>query len=142
MRGSATISGGLSLFFAGFAGLALTFSADAAMMPLVVGVPALLLSLLQFRDDLARSGAEGASTQKGQFWNPVAIRLGWFSSLVLASILLGILPASWIFIGAYLYVFHRSSVLRALSIATAFSLAIYTILSHFLGLTLFTGLFY
>ena len=136
------ISFTLCVFFAIFIAFALDYAPEARLMPLTVGIPALLLSLLQLCQDIFPANDAGREDPSSNDKKQILIMLGWFAGLVLATVMFGVLPAGWLFIFTFLRYQHRQSLWYALIIATSFILLIHLLFEVLLNVELLQGLIF
>jgi predicted metal-binding membrane protein len=140
VRAGLLISGAFSVFFILFVGFALTFSPEARLMPLVVGVPAAVLALLQFFHELRFSQLAEGRRFTHQDISQAGIMLAWFTGLVLSTIAIGVLAATALFLAFFLYLHHRRNLIYAVAISAGFSSVIYLFFTSALGIELFKGI--
>ena len=138
LEGRLLVSGIMLVAFATAVGLAFTYAPDARFLPLVIGVPGLLLSAIQFVKELRERNPAPAvtaeeHTREGRMFL-------WFVIFVCGLVLFGFLFAGPLLVAAFLYFSGREKWYVALA-AAAFALAVlYGIFDYFLGLPLFEGL--
>ncbi len=123
--------------FATTVGLAFTYAPDARFLPLVIGIPGLVLSLVQFVKEL-REPAEPVVTseehrREGQMFL-------WFIIFVGGLVLFGFMYAGPALVAAYLYFSGREKWYVALAAAAFAWVILYGVFEQFLGLPLFEGL--
>jgi hypothetical protein len=125
------------VIFLGAVGMALTFPPDARFLPLVIGVPGLLMSAIQLALDLKDKGPK--KIPPGLMSGEAAM-FGWFFLFVGGIIFFGFPYAGPLLIGAYLYVSWKEKWYICLgAILVAWGI-LYGLFEHFLGLPLFEGL--
>ena len=125
--------------FAIAVGLSFTYAPEARFLPLVVGIPGLLLSLAQFVKEL-REKAEPAVTSEERA-REIRIFV-WFFAFAGGLVLFGFPYAGPLLVAAYLY-FSGGEKWYVALIAAALAWAIlYGVFERFLGLPLFEGLVY
>src|SRR5882724_8191293 len=117
--------------FAVAVGLAFTYAPEARFLPLVIGIPGLLLSLVQFVKEL-REPAEPAVTSEEH--RREGAMFVWFFVFVGGLVLFGFIYAGPALVAAYLFFSGREKWYVALA-AAAFAWAIlYGVFEQFLGL--------
>jgi len=138
-RGEIFISGVLCIFFGVFVISALAYTPDARLMPLAIGLPALLLSLMQLRQDFHRAADERMSSDGAVQLRPVFTMLLWFAAVVSGTLAIGIVPAGWLFVLLYLHFQHRAGLLFALFVSSGFAASIYLLVTVLLDVELPAG---
>jgi small-conductance mechanosensitive channel len=123
--------------FAIAVGLAFTYDPDARLLPLVIGIPGLALSLVQFVKEL-REPAEPAVTSEEH--KREGAMFAWFILFVGGLVLFGFLYAGPLLVAAFLYFSGKEKWYVALAAAVFAWLILYGIFEQFLGLPLFEGL--
>ena len=137
VEGRILVSGIMVVVFATAVGLSFTYAPETRMLPLVIGIPGLVLSIIQLFTEL-RARPEPAVTpeehaREGRMF-------AWFFIFVGSLILFGFLYAGPALVAAYLYFSGKEKWYVAL-VAAAFAWAIlYGVFEQFLGLPLFEGL--
>ena len=137
LEGRLLVSGIMVAVFAVAVGLSFTYEPDARLLPLVIGVPGLVLALIQFVKDIREHPGPAVTaeehTREGRMF-------AWFVGFVSGLVLFGFLYAGPLLVAAYLYFSGREKWYVALG-GAAFAWAIlYGIFEQFLGLPLFEGL--
>jgi hypothetical protein len=135
-RGEIIMSGSLCLFFTIFVAAATTHAPEARLMPLAVGIPALLLSLLQLRHDIHTTSGKVITQQEATELAPVFKMLLWFAAAVLGTLALGILPAGWLFVLLYLRFQRGSGLVFALLVSSGFITGLYVLVTVLLDIEL------
>ena len=137
LEGRIFVSGIMVVVFATAVLLSFGYAPDARFLPLVIGIPGLLLSVAQLikelrdRPDLVIIPEERRRETK---------MFAWFITFVGGLVLFGFLYAGPALVAAYLYFSGRERWYTALG-AALFALAIlYGVFERFLGLPLFEGL--
>jgi Tripartite tricarboxylate transporter TctB family len=123
--------------FAIAVGLSFTYDPDARFLPLVIGIPGLALSLVQFVKEL-REPAEPAVTSgehRREKW-----MFAWFIIFVGGLVLFGFMYAGPLLVAAYLYFSGKEKWYVALGAAVFAWAILYGVFEQFLGLPLFEGL--
>ena len=119
-------------------GLALTYSPEARFLPLVIGIPGFILSIVQFAKEWREQNPEAVVTpeehrREGKMFL-------WFGLFVGGLILFGFLYAGPVLVAAYLYFSGRERWYVALAAAAFAWTILYGVFEYFLGLPLFEGL--
>jgi len=138
LEGRLLVSGIMVVVFATGVGLALTYAPDARFLPLVIGIPGLLLSLVQLVKELRERHPEPAVT--GEEHRREGRMFAWFIVFVGGLVLFGFLYAGPALVAAYLYFSGRERWYVALGAAFFAWAVLYGIFEQFLGLPLFEGL--
>ena len=137
LEGRLLISGLMLAVFAAAVGLAFTYAPDTRTLPLAVGIPGLILSLLQFIKELRERYPE--KIEPGQLSREVRM-FGWFITFVAGLVLFGFLYAGPVLVSVYLYFSGREKWYVCLIAAAGAWAILYGIFEQFLGLPLFEGL--
>jgi small-conductance mechanosensitive channel len=124
--------------FAIAVGLAFTYSSDARFLPLVIGIPGLVLSLVQFVKEWRERRPPPVVTPEEH--RREGKMFAWFIAFVGGLILFGFLYAGPLLVAAYLYFAGREKWYVALAAALFAWAVLYGIFERFLGLPLFEGL--
>jgi hypothetical protein len=107
------------------------------MLPLVIGIPGLLLSAIQLVMELRDRPPPAVTPEEHRReWR----MLGWFVGFVVALVLFGFLYAGPALVAVYLYVSGREKWYVALGAAIFAWAILYGVFERFLGLPLFEGL--
>jgi hypothetical protein len=137
LEGRILVSGIMLVVFATAVGLSLTYAPETRMLPLVIGVPGLLLSAIQLVMELRdRPPPTVTPEEHSREWRMLA----WFVGFVGALVLFGFLYAGPALVAIYLYVSGRERWYVALGAAVFAWAILYGIFERFLGLPLFEGL--
>ena len=137
VEGRTLTAGIMVAVFVTMVGLALTYPQDARFLPLVIGIPGLVLSIVQLFTEL-RARPEPAVTPEEH--RREGRMFAWFFVFVGSLVLFGFLYAGPALVAAYLYFSGKERWYVAL-IAAAFAWAVlYGVFEQFLGLPLFEGL--
>jgi hypothetical protein len=137
LEGRVLVSAIMVGVFALTVGLSLTYAPDTRFLPLVIGIPGLLLSLLQLVTELRTPGAPVVTKAEHRL---EGVMFAWFFLFVAGLVLFGFLYAGPALVAAYLYFSGREKWYVALG-AAAFAWGIlYGVFEQFLGLPLFDGL--
>jgi Tripartite tricarboxylate transporter TctB family len=123
--------------FAVMVGLALTYPADARFLPLIIGIPGLVLSGLQLGIEIStRSGKEfTAADRRAEFK-----MFGWFVFFVVGIILFGFPYAGPPGVALYLHFSWGEKWYVSLGSALFAWAILYGVFEYVLGLPLFEGL--
>ena len=141
VEGRVVVAGIMLLIFAVMVGFALTFPGEARFLPLVIGVPGLVLSLAQFVIELrGKEPDEKAYTAADRM---AELKMfAWFAVFIFGIILFGFPYAGPIIVALYLHFSWGEKWYVSLG-AAAFSWAIlHGVFDYVLGLPLFEGLVY
>ena len=124
--------------FAIAVGLSFTYAPEARFLPLVIGIPGLLLSAIQFVKELREKHSEPVVTRDEH--RREARMFAWFIAFVGGLVLFGFLYAGPTLVAAYLYFSGREKWYVALGAAVFAWVILYGVFDWFLGLPLFEGL--
>jgi hypothetical protein len=138
LEGRILVSGIMVVVFATAVGLALTYAPDARFLPLVIGIPGLLLSVVQLVKELRERRPEPVVTSEEH--RREGRMFLWFIGFVGGLVLFGFLYAGPALVAAYLYFSGRERWYVALAAAFFAWAVLYGIFEQFLGLPLFEGL--
>ena len=138
-RGEIFISGVLCIFFGIFVISALPYTPNARLMPLAIGLPALLISLMQLRQDFHRAADELTSSDEAVQLRPDFKMLLWFAAVVSGTLDIGVVTAGWLFVLLYLHFQHRAGLLFALFVSSGFATSIYLLVTVLLDVELPAG---
>jgi hypothetical protein len=138
LEGRILVSAIMLVAFATAVGLSFTYAPEARFLPLVIGIPGLLLSGVQLIKELREQPAAPAVTPEEH------VREGrmfiWFIIFVGALVLFGFLYAGPALVAAFLYFSGREKWYVALAAAAFAWVVLYGVFERFLGLPLFEGL--
>ena len=140
LEGRLLVSAIMLVAFATAVGLSFTYAPEARFLPLVIGVPGLLLSAIQLVSEMRNKDPAPAVTseehkREGQMFV-------WFIGFVGGLVLFGFLYAGPALVAAYLYFSGRERWYVALAGAVFAWAVLYGVFDWFLGLPLFEGLFF
>ena len=128
--------------FVSMVAVASTYPEETRLLPLVIGIPGIVLCLVQVAIDgmaAKRRRAEAALSPSSKAIREVVL-LGWFLGFLLAVLCFGFLIAAPVMIFAFLY-FDQHEPLRLAAIMAAAGLAVlYFVFETLLELILFNGL--
>jgi hypothetical protein len=137
LEGRILVSGIMVVVFATAVALSFTYAPETRMLPLVIGIPGLVLSIVQLFTEL-RARPEPAVTPEEH------VREGrmfaWFFIFVGSLVLFGFLYAGPALVAAYLYFSGKEKWYVALTAAVFAWAILYGVFEQFLGLPLFEGL--
>ncbi len=138
MSGRILVSGIMTVVFAVFVGLAFTIHHEAAVMPLLVGVPGLVLSLVQLVIEMRKVAVTADEPIFSPRERSIAI---WLLGFVLAIIAFGFDVGATVLVAAYLWLAVGARPLGA-AIGGGLCLATMYVLDHLLNIPLFQGLIF
>jgi hypothetical protein len=137
LEGRIFISGLMLLIFASAVGVSFTYDPDARFLPLVIGIPGLILSLIQFitelRDRSKRKNKPGELARELRMF-------AWFVGFVGGLIVFGFLYAGPLLVAAYLYFAGKEKWYVALGACVGCWVILYFVFDQFLGLPPWEGL--
>lgn len=120
------------------------YSPAARLMPMVVCIPALVLTAIQLAQDIHELIVDiktnNISKSDDQEKQRAVLLICWFAALVICSILFGILVSGMIFIFTFLRFNQGESVRLAITLAGVFILVIYLVFELIVQINLFEGL--
>ena len=137
LEGRILVSGIMVVVFATAVLLSFTYAPDARFLPLVIGIPGLLLSAAQLIKEL-RDHPEIVIVPEER--RREARMFAWFVTFVGGLVLFGFLYAGPALVAAYLFFSGRERWYMALGAAFVTWAILYGIFERFLGLPLFDGL--
>lgn len=138
-NGRIIISTCMCLFFSVVIITAFTNSSEARIVPLLTGVPGLLMSIMQLKDEIHSTITDFHPVEPNWPDTKAITLTGWFFILILATVIIGNIPASTIFIAAFLWLHEKRGILKALLVAVIFNSLIYFLFELVLKIPLFTG---
>ena len=138
IEGRVLVSAIMLVAFGAAVGLSFTYAPEARLLPLVIGIPGLLLSAIQLFAELKDKDAEPAVTPEEH--SREGRMFAWFLCFVGALVLFGFLYAGPALVAAYLYFSGREKWYVALLGAAFAWTVLYGVFDWFLGLPLFEGL--
>jgi hypothetical protein len=138
LEGRLLVSAIMLVVFAAAVGLSLTYAPEARLLPLVIGIPGLLLSAIQLATELRDKHPAPVVTREEH--RREGRMFAWFIGFVGALVLFGFLYAGPALVAVYLYVSGREKWYVALAGAVFAWIVLYGVFDWFLGLPLFEGL--
>lgn len=128
--------------FAGMVSVASTYPEETRLLPLVIGIPGMVLCLIQVvMDGMAAHRSRGDTSLSP---SPTTIReavlLGWFLGFLLMVLCFGFLIAAPVMIFAFLYFDQRESLRLSAIMSAAGLVVLYGVFETLLELILFHGL--
>ncbi len=139
LEGRILVSGIMLVVFTLLVGLSFTYAPDARFLPLVIGIPGLLLSAIQFVSELRTKAPPTVTVEEHRREGRMFL---WFAIFVGGLVLFGFLYAGPALVAAYLYFQGREKWYAALGAAVFAWAVLFGIFERFLGLPLFEGLVY
>ena len=137
LEGRIVISGIMVLIFAAAVGFALTYEADARTLPLMIGIPGLVLTIIQFLKEVREQHPEKIDPRD----LPRELRMfGWFILFVGGLVLFGFINAGPVLVAVYLYFAGKEKWHVCLLAGAVVAGILYGVFEWFLGLPLFEGL--
>jgi tripartite tricarboxylate transporter TctB family protein len=137
LEGRILVSAIMLVAFAAAVGLAFTYAPEARFLPLVIGIPGLLFSIIQLIKEL-RERPEPVVTSEER--RREGRMFAWFIAFVGGLVLFGFLYAGPALVAAFLYFSGRERWYVALAGALFAWAVLYGVFELFLGLPLFEGL--
>src|SRR5215469_3908946 len=137
LEGRILVSAIMVVVFGGAVLLSFTYAPDARFLPLVVGIPGLLLSVAQLVNELRSH--PGIKILPQEHRREVKM-FAWFIIFVAGLVLFGFLYAGPALVAAYLIFAGREHWYMALGAAVLTWAILFGIFERFLGLPLFDGL--
>ena len=137
LEGRIVVSGVIFAIFVSAVVIALVYFAPGArMLPLVIGVPGVILSAIQLIAELRRTGAKKISPQvrRGE-----VIMVIWFGVFAAGIVAFGFKLAGPVLIAAYLLIAGRERWYTALIGAVLAWLILEFVFEQFIGILLFEG---
>jgi len=137
LEGRIVVSGIMVVVFAMAVLLSFSYAPEARFLPLVIGIPGLLLSVAQLIKELReRPGILMIPEERRR----EARMFAWFVTFVGGLVLFGFMYAGPALVAVYLYFSGREQWYTALSAAFVTWAILYGVFERFLGLPLFDGL--
>jgi hypothetical protein len=142
VEGRVVVAGLMLLIFAVMVGLAFTYPGEARFLPLVIGIPGLVLCVMQLMIELRNAPASDEKVYTAEDRMAELKMFGWFAVFIFGIILFGFPYAGPIIVAIYLHFSWGEKWYVSLG-AAAFSWAIlHGVFDYVLGLPLFEGLVY
>ena len=140
VEGRVLIAGIMLLIFAAMVAMAATYPGEARLLPLVIGIPGLVLCIIQFVIELRTKPGVDDKVFTADDRMAELKMFGWFSVFVFGIILFGFPYAAPIIVALYLHFSWGEKWYVSLG-AAAFAWAVlHGIFDYVLGLPLFEGL--
>ena len=137
LEGRILISGLMVAIFAIAVGLSFTYAPEARLLPLVIGIPGLVLSVVQLVKEWREHGVPVVTSEE----HVREFRMfAWFIAFVGGLVLFGFPYAGPLLVAAYLYFSGGEKWYVALIAALMAWSILYGVFERFLGLPLFGGL--
>jgi Tripartite tricarboxylate transporter TctB family len=141
VEGRIVVAGLMFLIFAVMVGLAFTYPGDARFLPLVIGIPGLVLCGVQLMIELRGKDPDEKTYTSADRIAELKM-FGWFAAFIFGLILFGFPYAGPILVGLYLHFSWGEKWYVSLG-AAAFAFAVlHGLFNYVLGLPLFEGLVY
>ena len=137
LEGRILVSGIMVLVFATAVLLSFTYAPEARFLPLVIGIPGLVLSVAQFVKELRQNPQVIIIPPERQ---REAKMFTWFITFVAGLVLFGFLYAGPVLVAAYLYFSGRERWYTAFLAAFLTWAILFGVFERFLGLPLIEGL--
>ena len=142
VEGRILTAGIMLLIFATMVAMATTYPGDARLLPLVIGIPGLVLCIIQFVTELRTKPGADEKTFTAEDRMAELKMFGWFAVFVFGIILFGFPYAAPLIVAVYLHFSWGEKWYVSLG-AAAFAWAVlHGIFDYVLGLPLFEGLVY
>lgn len=136
-EGRIVISGLMLGIFVAMVGMAFTFAPGARMLPLVIGIPGVILTAMQFYTELRSKESKRASSEHVK---REMTMIGWFLIFVVGILCFGFIYGAPVLIASYLYFSWKEKWYTALiSMALAY-VVLNFVFQEFIGIILFEGL--
>lgn len=130
-------AGVMFAIFASFVGVSFAYPVEARFTPLVIGIPGLILSLIQLVSELRTKTARVIlSEERGREYR----MFGWFAFFILGIILFGFPYAGPVVVAAYLHFSWHEKWYTSLGAAFFSWVVLHYLFGEILGLPLFEGL--
>ena len=142
VEGRILTAGIMLLIFAAMVAMATTYPGDARLLPLVIGIPGLVLCIIQFVIELRTKPGADEKVFTAEDRMAELKMFGWFAVFVFGIILFGFPYAAPLIVALYLHFSWGERWYVSLG-AAAFAWAVlHGIFDYVLGLPLFEGLVY
>jgi hypothetical protein len=130
-------AGAMVFIFVAMVGMAFTYAPGARTLPLVIGIPGVILALMQFVSEWREKNPRRISAEKRQ--REVAM-FGWFLLFIAGLLAFGFVYAGPVLLALYLWFSWRERWYTILLSAALLWLILYVVFQQALGLFLFDGL--
>jgi small-conductance mechanosensitive channel len=137
LEGRILVSGIMVVVFAAAVLLSFTYAPEARFLPLIIGIPGLILSIAQLVTELRQNPDIMIIPEERR---REAKMFAWFILFVAGLVLFGFLFAGPALVAGYLYVSGRERWYTAIAAAFVTWAILYGVFERFLGLPLFEGL--
>jgi len=137
LEGRILVSGIMVVIFGTAVILSFGYAPDARFLPLVIGIPGVLLSIAQLVKELREHPHIKIVPEEHR---REAVMFAWFIGFVAGLVLFGFLYAGPALVAAYLFFSGRERWYVALGAAAVTWAILYGVFERFLGLPLFDGL--
>ena len=147
--GGLIVSAVMVVIFALMIGEAIQLRPGARFAPLVVGIPALIMALVQLAAEVRALASRPRQTadrtsrprlaRRQEETRNALILMGWFTALVMLTVLLGVLIAFSVIVFGFLWQNQKDRLGVAVAIAAGFTATIYGVFDQLMGLRLWTG---
>lgn len=143
-NGRIVLSALMTGVFALFVAQTFDYSRAARLAPLVAGIPGLLLSIAQLVIEIRQAMADGAPRDAGRAGEQrrALSLIIWFTVMIAASILLGVIATALITVYAFLRYRQNESPRLSAALAGGFTAILYLVFNVALGTELFEGFVY
>ena len=133
--------------FASMVGMATQYPPNARMVPLVIGIPGIILCLIQLISEILASyrgqlSADGSNTTSSSELIRELKFFLWFPAFIASVLLFGFFLTTLVLVFLFLRMDQRESMKLALSLSIGGAVILYLVFELMLGLPLYTGLFY
>jgi len=140
--GRITVSAIMFAVFASFVAMSTTYSPDARLVPLVVGIAGLVLSAFQLLAEIRAARTSQREKQIAGTHARAATLMMWFGAFVLGSVLAGIVAASLLLVFGFLKLQQKERLRTAVGVAVVFATVIYLTFQVALGIPLLEGVLF
>lgn len=144
LRPQAVLTLVMLAFFGTLSAIALTFPPSAALMPLIIGIPAVILCLVQLFSDLRAGIIEGDTHSGGydaghQRFKAELSMFFWIFAFLVGILAFGFVFAAPVLVLAFIWLGSREKFIYGLFGAIGTEVILYLVFDRLLGLTLFSG---
>ena len=142
VEGRVLVAGIMLVIFAAMVAMATTYGAEARFLPLVIGVPGLVLCVIQFVTELRTTPGPDEKVYTAADRMAELKMFGWFAVFVFGIILFGFPYAAPLIVAAYLHFSWGEKWYVSLGAAAFSWVILHGVFDYVLGLPLFEGLVY